>query len=1714
MVGAHYLLAVLAQGEPRGLPGAVAKAVAFQRVGNNRPFDDIVVSAVNLDGTAATLEIQAKRTLNCTESDPTFADIIRRLWLASQKPEFNDSRYELAVAIAQTTTKIERDHQEVLNWARQHESGAAFCAPFQWPGFASKGKRDFLDAVRAQLIAAGAPADDETVWRLLRRFKILVFDFEAPGSAFDHFARERARLLLIPAQADRAQSLWSVLIDEALARDAAGGEVERAALLTKLTSDHGFKFEARPDLLTARNKLREASNLALADIKEHLSGFKLPRMAVAAECDAASDNTRFLKITGNPGVGKSAVLKHLANRLATEGILIVLTSGRIIPGGWTRMADAIGCGIGRDELLSELALGGPSTLFIDNIDRVEDEAERATVRDLIRGVVATPGWNVVATARANDDQDWRAHYADEIAQLGSSTVVVNELTDDEADVLRLASPTLSALLSETHPARSIARNLFHLSRLVRLADVAASGNQQLISEVDLAAVWWKYAGGRSELGLLDRLRALRLLAARALESPASVALRADDIQSSVLNELVQADTLRHQRLGATVAFRHDVLRDWAIGTLLHEEPGRIASLPLSRPAPNTLARGFEIATRLALETNPDASRWNEILRIVEDPACHGSWRRPALLAVTRSERAVALLDRVEPTLMADGGRRLSEILRLVLAVESEPLARRLARLNISVPAMPIPPTIVVPTSASWGRLLRWLLPRFKTLPNAAIPDVVKFLEMWLAYTHQHGSHNRPILEQVYAWLTQIEQAVHPPSFQDLRRPFGDDLSYDQVDELEEQLRLVFLSFSHLVPDLAKRYVDEKRADHSRHHYAEKILKFPGSLAQAAPAALVDFALAELIPPPETDDEFGVRRSGRDRAFELHDTRFYPNSPAQGPFLELLDSAPEEGLRLVRTLVEHATNVIRDGYLAEQVPFPKIAIPFGDHPKEFFGDAGIFQWARGGTGGPMIASALMALEAWGHRQIEAGEPFETVLHQVLGPSGSSAAFLCVALDLVLSHWEDAKTASWPMLTSPELLMHDRLRAVQDTTGVGRLFLNPHDEPSGRAKVADLTERPSRKLLLLHKIGDFTVYGPQDLHAHIRQQLLAERTRVNAEAHPTDNDLVNGLKATAAHAIRLTERANWVDVSVRLADGQIVSGTQYQPPPEELAVISGLQQAANANLSDLNLRLGLQKAVVDRSTSTADLVGRGIAWARSDRALNPKARDQEFERDWYDRTVVMAAALAARDYEGDDRAEIERWARTVLDQAAASDEKSDNPVALLDADIGSNKTAIATVGLIALYLRRPDEQMQSRLFDMASRLAHSVRTAIAIHFAELEKIDERQPRAFIRIMTEGAIRPRRRDDAAGERAAQQAFKVRIARVKAAETDWLLGTAAEPPWCALPPWPSRPKRRLRIGGGEPAVATGRGSQVRRPDDLFYAREFADVLGLLDPLLSGSARSWIVDLARHLVVWTVAANNGADGEDGDRENLPYEWDSRFFPFLGNICAWLTPDDAKNLALEPMARLHEEPFLSAVPSFLIGFDRVVFSNTDPDVTGLVHARAFLAERMKAGRNWRYISGEKQYTAEMHLGHALTAMFFHPPRYLGSQDPRPYLPAHCKQVIAFMPALTGLAKAAPCSGYIAALFLNLIETSPDPALFPFVLDAVEEWVRAFGIDADFWTEKRVGSRVCAWLDAAAPSPGALLSRVPEHRDRLLKCLDIMVRAGVAQAQDFENRAAA
>lgn len=282
----------------------------------------MIVHAHDVSGENITLEIQVKREVTFAPSDEVFRDVVHQIAAAAQRPDFWSSRYELAIATAKISRKIAGPYQDVLTWARHLGSAATFMDRINRPGSSNADMRSFVQTFRTRLQEAGAPHDDDTVWRLLGRLRILVFDFTAPGSADESLARDRAARALHIDDARHAGSLWTVLVELALRVAASGGDRTRDELVEDLRGQP-FRLAGERRHATTRARLAEASENALADIGDLVGGAMLMRDDRLGQIRAALDAGRYVEVRGDSGVGKSGLLKHLARQIATESRIVV-----------------------------------------------------------------------------------------------------------------------------------------------------------------------------------------------------------------------------------------------------------------------------------------------------------------------------------------------------------------------------------------------------------------------------------------------------------------------------------------------------------------------------------------------------------------------------------------------------------------------------------------------------------------------------------------------------------------------------------------------------------------------------------------------------------------------------------------------------------------------------------------------------------------------------------------------------------------------------------------------------------------------------------------------------------------------------------------------------------------------------------------------------------------------------------------------------------------------------------------------------------------------------------------------------------------------------------------------------------------------------------------------------------------------------------------------
>lgn len=318
---------------------ALCRRVRVQRAALGHSLDDIVVSAQDRSHGGLTLSLQVKQslTISAAPSNTDFREVIVLAHRTVTGEAFIEKRDRVGAAVAHIASDKLRAVRSVCEMARLSADAPDFAARLALPGLSCDHQRGFVAAVRDILSTelGRAPSHDE-LCHLFRHFVLMQYDLRTEGAEDDHAAVERLRVALRPEAAHRAIDLWRALLD--LARRMAGtaGSMDRAALLAKLSGEFEMQVARRyaGDLV----RIADAATHALQDIGLTIDGIAVERPALVEKLEDALQSSRYVEIQGAPGSGKSALLRHYAERSATRGFVLVLKSDRIVGPGWAGLA--------------------------------------------------------------------------------------------------------------------------------------------------------------------------------------------------------------------------------------------------------------------------------------------------------------------------------------------------------------------------------------------------------------------------------------------------------------------------------------------------------------------------------------------------------------------------------------------------------------------------------------------------------------------------------------------------------------------------------------------------------------------------------------------------------------------------------------------------------------------------------------------------------------------------------------------------------------------------------------------------------------------------------------------------------------------------------------------------------------------------------------------------------------------------------------------------------------------------------------------------------------------------------------------------------------------------------------------------------------------------------------------------------------------------------
>lgn len=885
------------------------------------------------------------------------------------------------------------------------------------------------------------------------------------------------------------------------------------------------------------------------------------------------------------------------------------------------------------------------------------------------------------------------------------------------------------------------------------------------------------------------------------------------------------------------------------------------------------------------------------------------------------------------------------------------------------------------------------------------------------------------------------------------------------------------------PEKAKAYL-RAVAGESDTYKVKAIRPFSKALAGVASAELAALIEASLIEKPRKGQS---RRESMGRVFGFADSDYMPASPAQPPFLELLDADPQIGLALIRTLVAAAVEGHADGKTTETNGFTIVI----DGTPRFFPWVQTYFWSRQFQAPESsVGSALKALEAWSHERVDRGEDAATVLQDILGPEGSCAAYLVVAIDVLMSHWPATRDALVPFVANPHILASDRDRAsIEMFAGM----MAGEKEPSGRVRLADLAKRGSRRFTL-EQLMFF--YSEDDGASSAVRRLLAKA--VDELGPYEESDTFRDPAFMGAHALSLLDRANWVEV-----EGQF----SFVPPPAEVEHLAALDASSRALALSSDIEAKIQLATNDPARGSAETARQAAEHAAGDL---PDDRDEDYLKARSTR-LIATAMLVARD--GDDAllAEHEAWVRAVIDIALIEEVDAYGSGETL----GFNRPGMATCALVHLWHRRKLTADRDRLLEAAVR---EDRAAIPAFTAARATIDDADPRLIKSAIRMAFARRRYRwhpyDEDPADKIAYEAQRARHdGEAVSAEIAWLDG-GPEPDWPVLPDErPSlrnRPRAilsrdRARIEFEQDEAEESRAQRSKKASIHVETQGIAKWLALLNR--EACLRpAWFGEIVDTYAPWSARLNAHGYSADAELDRSPDDWNQQFYLLVAAVIMDAA-QDRLDAFLKPILELPDRSFCDVADTLTRAADACYFNDPGRSADRACSIRRLLVTRTIALDRWSWHRRPGDLGIDLETGPTIAVMLMN--EYVFGSGSRSYLvPAVFDRIDPLLETLRPMMPSGP-TAFVALCTMNTLMMRPTVRHLDFLLFAIESWLEATGGDRAMWHELAIGRKIAQWFESASMDDPSLFQRDHTQRPRIQAIFGRLVSLGVSEVHDLE-----
>ncbi len=1090
LVGAAYLVTLMAGHMPRGLDWGVTKEVLFQQRWSGCLIDDLIIVATD-GNTERRLALQLKHDLRFATSDQAFVQVIGDCWsvfVGNSGWHFNPDIDRIGIGLGLFRTELDAHFRPLLEWARNSRNAVEFIQKVDTPKFSSAEKREYLGLFRELLTQAkGSRVGDDELWMFLKCFVIVHYDLENAGSRDSTHCWNALNDLLSTSSSGQAQILFDQLCSIVARNNRTAGYIDIGKVRSELSLSIALKDHAQYE--TDLKRLRDYSQKRLASISNTIGlHVQLPRTSIINQLEESIKQKEIVVITGLPMVGKSGALKLLANRLQLEGEVFVFTADDFSNStSFIDFLHQIGISNDLQNILSAVGNSTVRCIFVDGLERLRDDGGKRVLNDLLvavrqynealikRGGHPDYRWHVVFTCRQQESMNVLVHLETRhnLEDKSLDFVTVSALTDDEVTEVAAQVPRLKELVTRGHLKEILSRPL--VLDILTLPEVALPPESipSHLTETWLIDWFWKEVVRLAEKmrpgrgSPEQREKVLNRLALEALEGSETSSTMTDQDAAAVAGLVSDRLVLRQDAL---LRFGHDALEDWTLAKILHQRASTVELFLAQMSEPLRVSRAFQLFAARFLEVEKEPQAWLRLLqRIEQDTSLSPRWYQLAVTALLDSSLLKEILPTLHDDLFGNDNYLLCKILWTLrtLVVQSHPSVYGLGAL----PRDEFEKYLAywnMPIWTQWIPVVEFVLKNRQLISERGLYEFSFVAEKWMSNSNGKQLFRREIAELAMEQLAS-RFLIAPP----MNEREESSLSYEEVGQIRKNFVNCVLLASDCLPDDVSQFVRQyalRSRDSNHYDFEEEILRkgygwIP--LCKHLPDLAVEIIEGILCEKAESDPFGGLHHIFHNLGISYMQ-RDMPPVPHKGPFKTFLQVHPEQGLELVQRVVNHATKIwiLREEHESNRKPLPQI-LKLETGNVEVWGDALVYQWFRFPSVAPgIVTCALMALEEWMNDQIgkdaNANELFEKILYRT-----NSVAVVGVCVSVALANVEKCVEAIAPIIENPAFWEMDIARfagdlAAESSAKSFSTYLSLGDDKKDYERLIEMARQTNRKL----------------------------------------------------------------------------------------------------------------------------------------------------------------------------------------------------------------------------------------------------------------------------------------------------------------------------------------------------------------------------------------------------------------------------------------------------------------------------------------------------------------------------------------------------------------------------------------------------------------------------------------------------------------------------